>query len=205
MKITKILICTSNPGKLDELLFGLKELIDQKIELVSLKDFKIKGEPEETGKTYSENSFIKAKFYGDNLGLPVIGDDGGLGIDILNGQPGVKSRRWPGYSASDEELITYCLKKLESVPMNKRNAALYVNLCFYNPINKDTFFIEEKTVGRIALSSSRKRIRGYPFRALFFIDKYQKYYDELTEAEHLDINHRLRAAKKMARKIISSL
>lgn len=197
----KILISTSNPGKLSEIKKGLNALNKQKITLLTLNDVGVEEEPEETGRTFRANSLIKAKFYGEKTGLPTIGDDGGLIIPYLNNEPGVKSRRWPGYKATDDELIDYCLRNLSGYRWPNRTAYLTVCLCFYDPKTKKTFYEEEKVKGYIAEKPSTKRIIGYPFRALFIVDKYNKYYDELTEKEHEEINHRLKAVKKLAKRI----
>ena len=192
-----LLLATNNPAKIKELKFGLQNLIKNGLKVISLKDLKIENEVEETGKTFKENAFIKAKYYGDLTGLPTIGDDGGLTIPFLNNEPGVRSRRWLGYDASDEELINHTLTNLRGSQSTDRMAYLWVCLCFYNPISKKTFYSQEKIKGHIANKPSNKRLKGYPFRSLFIVDKFQKYYDELTNEEHEQINHRLIAVTRL--------
>jgi len=201
----KILIATSNPGKVKEIKLGLLPFKNQGITLLTLNDVGVEKKPTENGKTFKENSLIKAQFYGNLTGLPTIADDGGLIIPYLNNEPGVKSRRWPGYEASDNELIDYCFLHLRGVTGVDRMAYLVVNLCFFDPKTNKTFFQEEKIKGRIANVPSKKRMAGYPFRTLFIVDKFKKYYDELTEKEHQIINHRLKAIKKLSEKIIKYL
>lgn len=87
----KILIATTNPGKFSELRTFLSDL---PYEYVSLSDVGISLNVEETGSTFDENAILKAKTYADLSGLPAIADDGGFEIDILHGEPGVKSYRW---------------------------------------------------------------------------------------------------------------
>lgn len=197
----KILIATHNPGKLKELQKGLSILENKSHQLVSLKKFSIDKEPKETGKTFQENSLLKAKYYAQLSQLPTIADDGGLGIHILNGGPGVKSRRWPGYEATDEELIQYTLEKLKKYHRNNRSAYLQTSITFYDPKIKKTFSDTERIDGYIAEIPSNKRIKGYPFRALFIVKRFNKYYDDLTEKEHEEINHRLKAARRLAKRI----
>ena len=108
----KLLIATSNPGKKIEILKAL-EIIIKEFELLTLDNFPNITEPEETGKTFEENALIKAKYYALATNLPTIADDGGIMIDALNGEPGVRSRRWPGYTATDEELIQMTLEKMK--------------------------------------------------------------------------------------------
>src|SRR3989344_4202727 len=108
----KLLIATRNPGKLRE----IKEFLGNDFELLSLNDFSGAPHVDESGSTFEENSILKAKSFFEWSNVPTIADDGGLEIDFLNGEPGVKSRRWPGYEGSDEELINMALEKLRGVP-----------------------------------------------------------------------------------------
>lgn len=201
----KILIATHNPGKLEELQKGLLILKNKGYKIVSLKELSVHEEPEETGSTFQENSLLKAKFYANLTGYLTIADDGGLGIQILNGEPGVKSRRWKGYDATDEELIQYTLEKLKNHRENNRLAYLQTCVTFYDPKTKTELSETEQVDGYISEIASKKRIVGYPFRALFIIKKFNKYYDDLTEKEHEEINHRLKAVKRLAKKIESYL
>jgi inosine/xanthosine triphosphate pyrophosphatase family protein len=59
---------------------------------------------------------------------------------------------------------------------------------------------QEKIKGHIAKKSSGRPTQGYPFRALFIVEKYNKYYDEITDQQHLEINHRLIALKRLLNK-----
>lgn len=200
----KILIATTNKAKLEELKLGLKELEKEGIKILTLNDVRVGKKPKETGATFCENAQIKAKFYGDLTRLPTIADDGGLLIPALNSEPGVKSRRWLGYEASDEELINYTLKRLKNFNRKKRLAFLQTCVCFYLPkTNQKDIIIcqEEKIRGFIAQKPSGKVTDGYPFRALFIVDKFNKYYDELTPAEHEEVNHRYKALKKLLKKV----
>ena len=201
----KILIATHNPAKLKELQKGLLTLKNKGYKIVSLEELSVKTEPEETGKTFQDNSLFKAKFYGNLTGCPTIADDGGLIIPSLNNEPGVKSRRWKGYDAADEELIQYTLEKLRPYQGNNRSAYLQTCITFYDPKDQTAFSETEKIDGYIADVASNKRIAGYPFRALFIVKKFNKYYDDLTEEEDEEINHRLKAVKRLAKKMGSYL
>ena len=207
-----ILIATHNQAKLSELKLGLENLEKLGIKIVSLNDLKIKDKPLETGKTFQENAEIKARFYGDLTKYPTISDDGGLVIPYLNNGPGVKSRRWLGYEATDEELINYTLLHLKGVKKADRTAYLETCICFYslvspnpqgsrNPEGSVMICEQEKIKGYIAEKPSSRRIKGYPYRALLIIDKFNKYYDDLTEKEHNEINHRLKALKRLVKRI----
>jgi XTP/dITP diphosphohydrolase len=163
----KLLIATNNPGKVKE----YKELLkDLPLKLVSLKDLGIKDKVNESGKTFEENAIKKAKFYSRLSGFLTLADDGGLEIDYLNGEPGVNSRRWPGYEATDKELIDFCLKKLEGVPWQKRKAQLRVIIALAIP-GKEVLTFEGKLRGIILTKPRGKLIPGYPFRPIFLSSK----------------------------------
>lgn len=202
----KILIATHNQGKLEELKMGLGELEKKGIKILTLNDVGVEKDPEETGKTFQENAVLKARYYGTLTNLPTIADDGGLIIPYLNNEPGVKSRRWLGYEATDEELIKFALSNLRGCTGSKRIAFLETCLAFFLPMpghpkGGQIFFEQEKIKGYIAEISSNKPTHGYPYRALFIVEKYNKYYDQLTEGEHHKVNHRLKALKRLTKKI----
>src|SRR3989344_3009105 len=147
-----LLIATSNPGKLEEI---KRFLADLPIELAGLKDVHITETVEETGTTFEENAILKAKFYAKRSGLPTLADDGGFEIDVLAGQPGVKSHRWihGDRDDSDEELIQYTLDRMKSLPREKRGAQLRLVLALVLP-SGEVFTAEEKVRGIIPLTAS---------------------------------------------------
>lgn len=198
----KILIASTNPGKIAEIKTGLQILKKQDIDILTLSDVTVgEGQPEETGKTFEENALIKAKFYAKLTGLPVLADDGGLVIPYLNNEPGVRSRRWLGYDASDQKLIDHTLLKLHGAKGKDRVAYLELCLCFYDPKTNKAIFEKEKIAGHISEEPTKKRVAGFPYRALMVIDRYNKFYDELTNQEHRQVNHRLIALNRLTKKI----
>jgi XTP/dITP diphosphohydrolase len=90
----KLLVATTNPGKLREIA-GILEGLD--INLLTLDAFPGISEPEETGETFAENARLKALYYHQATGLPAVADDSGLEIAALGGAPGVHSARWEGW------------------------------------------------------------------------------------------------------------
>lgn len=193
----KLLIATTNPGKLAEI---KRFLGDVPIELIGLRDVGIIDTVEETGKTFEENALLKAKFYAQKSGLPTLADDGGFEIDALGGEPGVKSHRWihTDREDTDEELIAHTLEKLRGLPPAQRGAQLRLVLALVFPDGK-TLTVEEKTRGIVAQKSSEHRTPGFPYRSLLFLSKIGKYYDHdlLTSEETERFNHRKRALDKL--------
>ena len=189
--MTKLLIATKNPGKVLEYKVILKDL---PLDLVILKDLNITADVEEDGRTFKENAVKKAKFYFHLSGLPVIAEDSGLEIDCLQGEPGIKSRRWPGYEASDQELVDLALKKLKGVPFKKRGAQLRVVLALDIGGTVNTF--EGVLRGVMTEKPEAPIIPGYPFRSLFYLPKIGKVLGELSMEEEAEIAHRKQAVKK---------
>lgn len=189
----KLVIATHNAGKAMELKKFLK-LWD--IEALSLTDLNIIDDIEETGKTFQENALIKARFFCEKTNLPTLADDGGLEIDALNGEPGVKSRRWNGTRMTDQEMVDYTLKKLQGIPAEKRTCRLVSVLAFCRPGQEPKF-----GRGSIEGSITKKQMipfeEGYPFRCIFLVSKYKKLLGELTPAEHETINHRYAALQQL--------
>ncbi|RJP43768.1 non-canonical purine NTP pyrophosphatase [Candidatus Parcubacteria bacterium] len=193
----KILVATKNPAKLRE----VREFLKGDFEFVSLADLPGAPDVEETGSTFEENSLLKAKKYFEWSGIPAVADDGGLEIDALGGEPGVKSRRWPGYEAADEELITMALEKLRGVPRAKRTARLRTVGTYCD--EKRTLAASGSIEGYIVEEAPKRWDEGYPFRSIFWIPKLRKMYQDLTPAEHDAVNHRRFAYGELARKILA--
>ena len=191
----ELLIATTNPGKLKEFKTFLSYL---PLKLVSLKDLKITHKPNETGKTFAENAILKAKFYYKLSGLPTLADDGGFEIDVLHGEPGVLSHRWmdPTRENTDEELISYTLKRLHGIPLEKRTVQLRLVLALILPDQK-VVTVAETERGIIPLKASAKQKFGYPYRSLLYFPEIQKYYVELNQQEMDRYNHRKRAVDKL--------
>jgi XTP/dITP diphosphohydrolase len=89
----KVLVATTNPGKIREITAILE---GAPVTLVTLISFPGIVEPEETGTTFLENARLKALYYAAATGLPSVADDSGLEIEALDNAPGVHSARWHG-------------------------------------------------------------------------------------------------------------
>lgn len=189
----KLLIASHNPAKIKEYKRYLSEL---SLELVSLLDLNIKEEAPEDGKTFEENAINKAKFYQKLTGLSAIADDGGLIIDALNGAPGLKSRRWLGYRMTDEEMIQSIIEKMKDIPEGKRTCHLVAVAALAMP--DGTIHTQQAQIdGLVAKAPTKKRLNGYPYRSFFYLPKFKKFYLELTDEEHEQINHRKFALLKL--------
>ena len=191
--MNKLLVATTNPGKLAEI---KRFLSDVPVELVGLLDVGITDAPEETGISFEENAILKAKFYAKESGLATLADDGGFEIDALNNEPGVKSHRWVygNRENTDEELIQYTIDRMKDLPPDKRGAQLRLVLALVMPDGK-VFTSSEKVRGIVPQKPSDVRHAGFPYRSLLFLTEINKFYnhDELTSAETETYNHRKKA------------
>lgn len=115
----RLLVATRSAHKLRE----LRELLDlSEGILVSLDDLDVEGEPEETGETFRTNAAIKARAGVLATGLPTLADDSGIEVDALHGGPGVRTRRYAGEDATDEDNNRKLLGALDGLPPARRGA-----------------------------------------------------------------------------------
>ena len=117
MRIETIVLASNNANKAKE----IQMLLGDQVEIIMQQDLNIEPTPE-TGKTFQENAYLKATTVYKKAKLPVIGDDSGLEVDCLNGQPGIYSARFAGEGASDKDNIIKLLSQMIGIPPEKRTA-----------------------------------------------------------------------------------
>jgi XTP/dITP diphosphohydrolase len=205
VKKTKILVATTNPGKLEE----LSQMLDADIQWLSLADFPDIKEVEEDGETFAENARKKALGYAEQTGLWTIADDSGLMVDSLDGAPGVKSARFSllfsphpcggGLSLNDRTLLDQknmqkVLALLKNVPYKKRTARFVCCLCLASP-EKILLETQGKLEGFIAEKPAGAN--GFGYDPIFFVPQFDKTVAQLVSSDKNDISHRSRAVKKL--------
>ncbi len=115
----RLLVATRSAHKLAE----LRDLLrPARAILVSLDDLAIPDEVEETGASFASNAALKARFYARCSGLPTLADDSGLEVDALDGGPGVRTRRYAGEQATDDQNNEKLLDALRDLPPERRGA-----------------------------------------------------------------------------------
>ncbi|HEY5806362.1 MAG TPA: RdgB/HAM1 family non-canonical purine NTP pyrophosphatase, partial [Povalibacter sp.] len=114
----RVVLATSNPGKLKELQALLAHL---SIEVLPQSQF-ISVAVEETGLSFVENAILKARHASRASGLPAIADDSGIEVDALHGAPGIYSARFAGAGANDQQNLDKLLRDLRDVPAGERSA-----------------------------------------------------------------------------------
>ncbi len=115
----RLLVATRSLHKLGE----LRDLLrPARATLVSLDDVGIAEEADETGATFAANAALKARFYARLSGLPTLADDSGLEVDALGSGPGVRTRRYAGEDATDEQNNAKLLAALAGLAPTARGA-----------------------------------------------------------------------------------
>ncbi|NDV18831.1 RdgB/HAM1 family non-canonical purine NTP pyrophosphatase [Pseudodesulfovibrio sp. JC047] len=112
-----IVLATNNAGKIKELSAMLKPF---GVEVKSLSEFPEIGDIPETGDTFLENAFIKARTVSQKTGLIAVADDSGIEIDALDGRPGVYSARYAGEACDDHANNEKMLAEMKDIPEEKR-------------------------------------------------------------------------------------
>jgi XTP/dITP diphosphohydrolase len=193
MKKQILLIATSNMGKAKEISEALK---DFDFEIKTLKDFLNITPPQETGNTFFENAYLKAKYYAEKTGLLSLADDSGLEVDILNGAPGIYSSRFAGENASDEENNKKLLELLKNVPLEKRKARFVCVIVVYHPSGK---YIKSEGIWEGLIGFEPRGSYGFGYDPIFLVPEYnyKKTAAELPIEEKNKLSHRGKALAKL--------
>ena len=180
-------------GKAKEISETLK---DFDFEIKTLKDFPNIAPPQETGKTFFENAYLKAKYYAEKTGLLSLADDSGLEVDILNGAPGIYSSRFAGENASDEENNKKLLELLKNVPLEKRKARFVCVIVVYHPSGK---YIKSEGIWEGLIGFEPRGSYGFGYDPIFLVPEYnyKKTAAELPIEEKNKLSHRGKALVKL--------
>ena len=185
----KIVLASKNSGKLKEFNYLFK---NTNFELIPISEF-TNEEIEETGTSYEENAFIKAKFALDISGLPSLGDDSGLEVESLNGEPGIFSARYAGEKGND---ILNNNKLLDELSLKKDKSAKFVSiLSFLHPELKTSLFSYGELFGKIINSPRGKG--GFGYDPIFQIKNSKLTLAEISEEKRMKISHRTLSTLKM--------
>jgi len=117
-----LVLATRNQGKIREFRRILDAISNGAINLVGLEEFPDTTDVEETGSSFIENAFLKARSICAETGLPAIADDSGLCVDALDGAPGIYSARYAGVHGDDRANNAKLLLALKDIPEEKRSA-----------------------------------------------------------------------------------
>lgn len=185
----KLLIATNNVAKLreyNEILAGLPYA------LTSLAQEGLSEEVEEVGATFAENARLKAEAYARMSGLLTLADDSGLEVAALGGEPGVRSKRYAGETATDEERIRFLLDRMRSVPLEKRQARFRCAVAISTKAGLANLC--QGTVAGLISFQPRGRF-GFGYDPVFYLPDYGCTMAEIRPEEKNTISHRAQAGK----------
>ncbi len=194
-----ILVATTNPGKLREYehLFG----IVPGARVVSPNDIELWQEVAETGATLAENALLKARAFREVLPPEaleqewwVLGDDSGLEVDALGGEPGVQSNRWAGPNTTADDRNRLLLQRLAEVPDSERTARFRCVIALVDPRGVE-HLVDGAVEGIIA--HDIRGSGGFGYDPLFELPG-GKRMSELSPDEKNRISHRGVAGAKAA-------
>lgn len=194
----QLVFATNNAHKLEEVDAILRQTQndrqaqdDKRIQLLSLNDINCHDDIAETGITFNENASIKSHYIFNKYHVNCFGDDSGLEIDALNGEPGVYSARYAGEHGNHAANMAKVLEKLTGISNRKARFRTVISLLW----NGEEHFFEGTIEGtiRTALSGTA----GFGYDPIFQPDGYDVTFAEMTLAEKNSISHRAIAVDKL--------
>jgi XTP/dITP diphosphohydrolase len=188
----RLLLATTNQGKIRDL---RRCLAGTGWTLFTPADLGLALEVEETGSTYEDNARLKARAHHEAAGLTTIGEDSGLEVDELGGAPGLFSARWRGLPDGPIKNAEM-LRELEDVPSSRRRCRYRCTIVAISPDGEEQVFAGV-CAGRIAYE--QRGSGGFGFDPIVEIPRLARTLAELSDEDRIAVNHRGRAARKLAR------
>ena len=191
-KIKEILIGTNNEGKYKEIC----DLLPKEVKKHSLKEFNISS-PKETGKSFKENSLIKAEYFSKKTNIICLSDDSGLEIDLLKGAPGIYSSRWSGPTNDFNIAIEKVFKEMSKVKKNWKNDNLARFVCCLTLFwpNGKNYSSTGIIKGKIA--PTKRGDGGFGYDPIFIPDDYNKTFAEIKPELKMSIDHRFKSYQQI--------
>ena len=191
-KIKEILIGTNNKGKYREIC----NLLPNELKKYSPKKFNIPS-PRETGKSFEENSFIKASYFSKKTNLICLSDDSGLEIDLLNSEPGIYSSRWSGKKNNFDLAIKKIFEKMGNIKKDWKNDNTARFICSMTLFWPDGENYSSKGVIKGKISTTKKGKNGFGYDPIFIPDGYNQTFGEMEFKLKISIDHRFKAFLKI--------
>ena len=191
-KIKEIIIGTNNIGKYREIC----DLLPNKIKKYTPKQFDILS-PKETGKSFEENSFIKASYFSKKTKLICLSDDSGLEIDLLKGEPGIYSSRWSGEKNNFNLAIKKIYEKMNNIKRNWKNDSAARFICCMTLFWPDGKNYSGKGVVKGKISARKKGKNGFGYDPIFIPDGHNQTFGEMKSKLKISIDHRFNAFLKI--------
>ncbi|MBC8448933.1 MAG: XTP/dITP diphosphatase [Chloroflexi bacterium] len=189
----KLLVATHNAGKVREY---RQLLADLPLEVTYLDAEGIEFDVEETGESFAENAVLKATAYAATTGLWTWADDSGLEVDALDGAPGIRSSRYAGPGASDEDRYRKLLRELDGVPWEERTTRFRCVVALATPEGE-----VRAAPGRCEgiIGYEPKGSHGFGYDPVFFMPEFGCTMAELAPEVKNRVSHRGQAAQEAKR------
>lgn len=190
----KLLLATTNQNKIKEYRQLLKGLGLKILTLPPKLDFEV----EETGQTFRDNAILKARAYGEKLGLPTLTDDTGLEIKALNGFPGIFSNRFANgnFSLARKEILT------RLIGIENRSARFICAIAIYLPGKKIKTFTG---IADGAIALKERGDCGFGYDSIFIPQGCQSTFGQMSDRQKNQLSHRYRALNKLRPRLEQAL
>ncbi|MFR1710303.1 MAG: XTP/dITP diphosphatase [Clostridium sp.] len=188
----KVIVASNNQHKILEIKEILKEF---DLEVVSLKEAGIDIDVEETGTTFMENAWIKAKaIYDICEDALVLSDDSGLSVEVLNGAPGIYSARYSGEHGNSIENNKKLIRELNGVPFNERKAKFVCAMVLI--VDEENIIKVQGEVNGLILEEY-KECEGFGYDPLFYVPELKATFNDVPSQVKNSISHRGNALAKL--------
>lgn len=185
----EILLSTSNVNKTKE----LKAILEPRGHKVyTLADFGLKITVQEKGVTFFQNALVKAQAVAKIVKIPVLGDDSGLVVPALNGEPGVLSARYAGEIHNDIANIQLLLRRMEKISAREAYMMSVLVLCY-----PDGHYVFGEGTVRGKITRVRRGMNGFGYDSVFYVDELGKTFGEANDIEKQAVSHRTRAVEDL--------
>lgn len=189
----KLVLASKNAHKLTE----MRDILSQLgVEVVLESDVGVDVDVEETGETFEENAFLKARAVVEASGLPAIADDSGLCVDAMNGGPGVYSARFGGEGLTDPERYRLLLDMMRGQLDRRCRFVSCICCCFPGG---DTLTARGECEGTLAYAP--KGPDGFGYDPVFFVPRMKKTFAEMSPEEKNAVSHRGAALRQFRQKL----
>ena len=184
----KIVFATNNQHKLSE----IRQILGDRVEVLSLKDINCDVDIPETGTTLEANALQKAQYIYDHYHMDVFADDSGLEVDALHGAPGVYSARYAGGDGHDSE--ANMAKLLHELGENNNRRARFrtiIALIIQGQVHEFEGIVNGEII------RERRGGEGFGYDPIFQPEGYDQTFAELGVEVKNQISHRARATQKL--------
>lgn len=182
----RLVVASHNPKKAGEMVQILGDRFPE-LEIITLADYPGSPEPEETGSNYAENAALKAESACAFTGEWCIGDDAGLEVDAMNGEPGMYSKRFAGEDTPFDQKMAIILNRLADTPDSERGARFRCWVALARP-GCQTELFEGVCEGQIARKPSGSG--GFGYDPIFWLPELGCTMAELSAEQKHQISHR---------------